>query len=83
MLDVLHCTEEELEEGSFEDNGAQLIGAIHFQELPSLIGILAKMIRIVNILTMMMIVRRMMMMVLVILLVMMVIMVKRKEKSGA
>ena len=53
------CTEEELEEGSFEDNGAQLIGAIHFQELPSLIEILAKMIRIVNIFTMIMMVRRM------------------------
>ena len=51
--------EEDLEEGSFEDNGAQLIGAIHFQELPSLIEILVKMIRIVNILTMMMMVRRM------------------------
>ena len=62
MLDVLHCTEEELEEGSFEDNGAQLIGAIHFQELPSLIEILAKMIRIVNILTMMMMVGIMKMM---------------------
>ena len=62
MLDVLHCTEEELEEGSFEDNGAQLIGAIHFQELPSLIEILAKMIRIVNILSMIIIVRRMKMM---------------------
>ena len=56
------CTEEELEEGSFEDNGAQLIGAIHFQELPSLIEILAKMIRIVNILSMIIIVRRMKMM---------------------
>ena len=55
MQDVLHCAEEELEEGSFEDNGAQLIGAIHFQELPSLIEILAKMIRIVNILSMIMI----------------------------
>ena len=62
MLDVLHCTEEELEEGSFKDNGAQLIGAIHFQELPSLIEILAKMIRIVNILSMIIIVRRMKMM---------------------
>ena len=62
MLDVLHCAEEELEEGSFEDNGAQLIGAIHFQELPSLIEILAKMIRIVNILSMIIIVRRMKMM---------------------
>ena len=62
MYDVLHCTEEDLEEGSFEDNGAQLIGAIHFQELPSLIEILAKMIRIVNILSMIIIVRRMKMM---------------------
>ena len=59
MQDVLHCSEEE---GSFEDNGAQLIGAIHFQELPSLIEILAKMIRIVNILSMIIIVRRMKMM---------------------
>ena len=62
MQDVLHCAEEELEEGSFEDNGAQLIGTIHFQELPSLIEILAKMIRIVNILTMMMMVGIMKMM---------------------
>ena len=59
MQDVLHCSEEE---GSFEDNGAQLIGAIHFQELPSLIEILAKMIRIVIILTMIMMVRIMKMM---------------------
>ena len=62
MQDVLQCSEEELEEGSFEDNGAQLIGAIHFQELPSLIEILVKMIRIVNILTIIMMVRRMKMM---------------------
>ena len=62
MQDVLHCAEEDLEEGSFEDNGAQLIGAIHFQELPSLIEILAKMIRIVIILTMIMMVRIMKMM---------------------
>lgn len=60
MQDVLHCAEEDLvEEGSFEDNGAQLIGAIHFQELPSLIEILVKMIRIVNVLSMIMMVTRM------------------------
>ena len=55
----MFSTAEELEGGSFEDNGAQLIGAIHFQELPSLIEILVKMIRIVNVLSMIMIVRRM------------------------